>query len=72
VIKGPTGVEKFFSGVLGMGATGHKLAPIEARSEGSVLIGAAKWSANGKDANGKDEPWGGLSRLSSSDKVTAA
>jgi ketosteroid isomerase-like protein len=60
VIKGPAGVEKFFSGVLAMGATGHKLELIEAHGDGNLLFGAAKWSANGKDANGKDQPWGGL------------
>jgi len=63
VIKGPAGVEKFFSGVLGIGATGHKLDPIEAHGDGNLLFGAAKWSANGKDANGKDQPWGGLTTV---------
>jgi ketosteroid isomerase-like protein len=60
VIKGPAGVEKFFSGIFAMGATGHKLELIEAHGDGNFLFGAAKWSANGKDANGKDQPWGGL------------
>lgn len=60
VIKGPVDVEKFFSGIFGMGVTGHKLELIEAHGEGKLDFGAAKWSANGKDANGKDQPWGGL------------
>jgi uncharacterized protein (TIGR02246 family) len=60
VIKGPEGVEKFFSGLFGMGVTGHKLELIEAHGAGNQIFGAAKWSANGKDAKGKDEPWGGL------------
>jgi uncharacterized protein (TIGR02246 family) len=60
VMKGPAGVEKFFSGLFGMGATGHKLELIEARGDGNLLYGAAKWSANGKDASGKDQPWGGV------------
>lgn len=63
VIKGPAGVEKFFSNVLGMGVTGHKLALIEAHGDESVLFGAAKWSANGKEANGKDQAWGGVSTV---------
>jgi uncharacterized protein (TIGR02246 family) len=60
VITGPAGVEKFFSGIFGMGVTGHKLELIEAREGGNVVYGAAKWSANGKDGNGKDQPWGGV------------
>jgi ketosteroid isomerase-like protein len=60
VIRGPAGVEKFFSGLFGMGVTGHKLELIEAHSEGNLVFGADKWSAKGKDADGKDQPWGGL------------
>ena len=60
VIRGPAGVEKFFAGIFGMGVTGHKLELIEAHSEGKLLFGAAKWSANGKDANGADQPWAGI------------
>ena len=60
VIKGPSGVEKFFVGIFGMGVTGHKLELIDARGEGNLVFGAAKWSANGKDANGADQPWGGV------------
>jgi len=60
VIKGPAGVEKFFSGIFAGGATGHKLEVVEAHSNGTLLFGAAKWSAKGKDASGKDQPWGGF------------
>jgi ketosteroid isomerase-like protein len=60
VIHGRAGVEKFFSGLFGMGVTGHKLDLIEAHGDGKLLYGTAKWSANGKDASGKDQPWGGL------------
>lgn len=59
-IKGPVGVEKFFSGIFASGVTRHRLELIEAHGNGTLLFGAAKWSANGKDASGKDEPWGGL------------
>ena len=52
--------DAIFSGILGMGVTGHKLDLIEARGDKSLLYGTAKWSANGKDASGKDQPWGGL------------
>ena len=60
VIKGPDGVEKFFAGLFGMGATNHKLELIQAGGEGKLLYGSAKWSADGKDASGKDQPWGGV------------
>ena len=60
VIKGPDGVEKFFSGLFKLGVTGHKLELIEAHGAGNEVFGAAKWSANGKDASGKDQPWGGV------------
>src|SRR5688500_6819160 len=60
VIKGPDGVEKFFGGIFGMGVTGHKLELIETQGDGNLLFGTAKWSANGKDANGADQPWAGV------------
>jgi ketosteroid isomerase-like protein len=63
IYRGPAGAEQFFTGVLGTGATGHKLDLIEARGEGNLLYGTAKWSAKGKDSAGKDEPWAGVSTL---------
>ena len=60
VIRGPAGVEAFFSGLFGKGATGHKLELIEAGGAGTMLYGTAKWSATGKDASGKDQPWAGI------------
>ncbi len=60
VLEGPGGVEKFFGGIFGMGATGHKLELIKAEEKGDIVFGAAKWSAKGKDANGADQPWGGV------------
>jgi ketosteroid isomerase-like protein len=60
VVQGPAGVEKFFGGIFGMGVTGHKLELIEAQGEGNLVFGPAKWSAKGKDANGADQPWGGV------------
>jgi len=60
VIKGPDGIEQFFSGLFGMGVTGHKLELIEADGDDTMLVGTAKWSAQGKDAQGADQPWGGV------------
>lgn len=60
VIKGPKGIEEFFGGLFGMGVTGHKLELIEAEGDDDLLVGTAKWSANGKDAQGADQPWAGV------------
>jgi ketosteroid isomerase-like protein len=43
-----------------MGVTDHQLELIEAREEGDTVIGAANWSATGKDGEGNDQPWGGI------------
>jgi uncharacterized protein (TIGR02246 family) len=60
VIKGADGVQTFFGGLFQMGVTGHKLELIEARGDENMLIGTAKWSATGKDANGAEQPWSGV------------
>lgn len=60
VFRGPAGVEKFFTGIFGMGVANHKLELIEAKGDGAVPYGAAKWSADGKDSNGKPQPWAGV------------
>jgi len=60
VIRGPEGVEKFFAGIIGMGAKNHKLELIEASGDGNIVVGTAKWSAAGKDSAGADQPWGGV------------
>jgi ketosteroid isomerase-like protein len=40
--------------------SGHKLELIEAIDKGDTVVAAARWSADGKDAAGADQPWGGL------------
>jgi uncharacterized protein (TIGR02246 family) len=60
VIKGPAGVETFFAGLFANGVTGHKLELIEAMGSGEVVVGAAKWSAQGKDAQGAATSFGGI------------
>jgi uncharacterized protein (TIGR02246 family) len=60
VIEGPEGVAEFFGGIFGMGVTGHKLELIEAIDGGDTVVAAARWSADGKDASGADQPWGGV------------
>src|SRR5215204_3867025 len=53
VLKGPAGVETFFAGLFSNGVTGHKLELIEVKggNDDEVVVAAAKWSADGKDAN---------------------
>jgi len=59
VIKGPEGVDKFITGILGMGGKDHKLELIEASGDGNIVYGTAKWTAAGKDKGGADQPWAG-------------
>jgi ketosteroid isomerase-like protein len=60
VIEGPSGVGEFFGGIFGMGVTGHKLELVEAFDSGETVVAVARWSAQGKDASGADQPWGGV------------
>jgi uncharacterized protein (TIGR02246 family) len=60
VIEGPAGVEAFFAELFKGGATAHKLELVKAQGDDTLLFGAAKWSAMGKDSNGADQPWGGI------------
>jgi uncharacterized protein (TIGR02246 family) len=60
VIEGPAGVEKFFAGLFANGVTGHKLEIIRASGGDGMLVAAAKWSAQGKDANGAAASFGGV------------
>ena len=54
------GVEKFLQGILETGTKDHKFEMIEAREEGNIIYAAAKWSATGKDSEGKDQTWSGV------------
>jgi ketosteroid isomerase-like protein len=60
VVKGSDGIEKFFAGLFANGVTGHKLDLIEAHGNGNLFVGTARWSAKGKDAQGKPASFGGL------------
>ena len=61
VMNGPAGVEKFFSGLLASGVTGHKLEVIEVDGDDDdMIVAAAKWSAQGKDASGAPATFGGV------------
>ena len=62
VVQGPAGVEKFFAGPFGNGVTGHKLELIEVTGDddADMVVAAAKWSAQGKDASGAPTTFGGV------------
>jgi uncharacterized protein (TIGR02246 family) len=60
IVKGPAGVDKFFSGLFANGVTGHKLELIEVHGNDEMAVAAAKWSAKGKDANGAETSFGGI------------
>ena len=60
VLEGPAGAEKFFGGLFANGVTGHQLELIEVDAGGDMLVGAAKWSASGKDTAGAPSTFGGI------------
>ena len=60
VASGSAEIEKFFAGLFANGVTGHRLELIDAGGDDKVVFGAAKWSATGKDKDGKATPLGGI------------
>jgi len=60
VTSGPAEIEKFFAGFFANGVTNHKLEVIDAGGDDKVVIGTAKWSATGKDKDGKPAAFSGL------------
>lgn len=60
VIVGPEGVAAFFDKLFEMGVTAHTLDVIKAEGDGKIIAVGARWTAEGKDASGSDQPWGGL------------
>ena len=62
VIEGPAGIEKFFAGLLGNGVHDHQLELLEVVGDGQddLVVAAAKWSIQGKDANGAPATFGGV------------
>ncbi|MCC8941202.1 DUF4440 domain-containing protein [Bradyrhizobium sp. Arg68] len=60
VVSGTGEIEKFWAGLFAGGVTGHKLEMIDAGGDDKVVFGTAKWSATGKDKDGKPSPLSGL------------
>jgi ketosteroid isomerase-like protein len=60
VASGPAAIEKFFAGLQANGVTDHKLEVIDAGGDDKVAYGTAKWSAKGKDKDGKPTTLSGI------------
>lgn len=60
VASGPAEIEKFFAGIFANGVTAHKLEVIDAGGDDKIVFATAKWSATGKDKEGKPMPLSGL------------
>ena len=60
VASGPAEIEKFWAELFASGVTGHKLEIIDAGGDDKVVFATAKWSATGKDKDGKPAPFSGL------------
>lgn len=60
VISGPAEIEKFFAGLFSSGFTDHNLTIIDAGGDEKVVYGTARWSANGKGADGSRQAAGGI------------
>jgi ketosteroid isomerase-like protein len=60
VASGPAAIEKFFATLHANGITDHKLELIDAGGDDKVVYGTAKWSAKGKDKEGKPANFSGI------------
>ncbi|MET0745040.1 MAG: nuclear transport factor 2 family protein [Microvirga sp.] len=60
VILGREGVERFFAGLFASGVTGHALDLIDTSGDTAIVVAAARWSAIGRDASGKEARFGGV------------
>ena len=60
VILGRDGIETFFAGLFASGVTGHALELIDTSGDNAIVIAAARWSAIGRDASGKEARFSGI------------
>lgn len=52
VIQGPADIARFFEGVFATGITAHRFELITMEGNGVMLVAAARWFAQGTDAQG--------------------
>jgi ketosteroid isomerase-like protein len=57
---GQAAIEKFYAGALANGITDHKLQVLDAGGDGKIIYSTARWSANGKDKDGKPTTFSGF------------
>jgi ketosteroid isomerase-like protein len=60
VASGPEAIEKFFAGLHANGVMDHKLELLDAGGDDKIAYGTAKWSAKGKDKDGKPATFSGI------------
>lgn len=60
VLSGTADIEKFWDGLFAAGVTGHKLEVIDTGGDDKIIFASAKWSATGKDKEGKPTPFSGI------------
>jgi len=60
IALGQPAIEKFYTGALASGVTDHKLEIIDAGGDEKIVFGTARWSAKGKDKDGKPAIFSGL------------
>jgi ketosteroid isomerase-like protein len=53
IALGQAAIEKFYAGALANGITDHKLEVLDSGGNGKIIYSSARWSANGKDKDGK-------------------
>ena len=70
VASGPEAIEKFFAALQVSGVMDHKLELIDAGGDDNVTYGTAKWSARGKDKDGKPAAFSGIAAHGLSAKRT--
>ena len=58
--SGQAAIEKFYAGALATGITDHKLEVIDAGGDGKIVYSTARWSAKGKDKEGKPATFSGF------------
>jgi ketosteroid isomerase-like protein len=60
IALGQPAIENFYAGALASGVTDHKLEVIDAGGDDKIVYGTARWSAKGKDKDGKPTTFSGL------------
>jgi ketosteroid isomerase-like protein len=63
IIRGRTDIRTFWQGLFDAGVRGHALELITFRSDARTIVTAARWSAEGRDAQGRPVDLGGTATI---------